>query len=208
MKKDNKKNFLVIYGITLLSVAFVLVLLSYLSSLRGSRQEIANLKEESERTTVSALQSIEKLDEENKALKIEIERLERLDIENNEEIEELTELNENLEAEKDLLITEKQAQTVLVDKLTEQYQVLTEMMEIKRLYSAREYSHAAYKVSLIDKAYKDKLSSMFEKSETEEAVLDVIENYWLTYESLSGRGYLTQERLNKWIADNSDLVNK
>ena len=43
-KQGRNKNFLVVYAMTLLSIAFVLVLLSYLSTMRANNSQIESLR--------------------------------------------------------------------------------------------------------------------------------------------------------------------
>jgi len=73
--KKKRKNFLVTYAVSMLAIALGLLFLSYLSQNRAQRDQISDLEADYSNYSVSAMQSIEGLKQENQDLKAEIEGL-------------------------------------------------------------------------------------------------------------------------------------
>ncbi len=78
MKQDQSPaspKFVLKYGLILLGVAFFLVLLSYLSHVQqGNEQQWAEIQKNQTKFSVSAMESIDKLQQENSDLKTQLDR--------------------------------------------------------------------------------------------------------------------------------------
>ncbi len=140
-------GFVIKYGLILLGVAFFLVFLSYLSHIQqGNQQQLAELQKNQTIFSVSAMQSIESLQQENADLKDDLEKAkgtaDRTGDALSAALAELSQLRDQLAATQDELAqSEKAAQsaaTVAKDKTV----ALEYLWRLERLVSTKRYTKA------------------------------------------------------------------
>lgn len=197
-----KKNFLVTYAMTLLAVAFVLVLLSYFNEIRANQAEIADLKEEKEQFSLSAMQDIQSLEDENKGLS---ELTETLRSENDELKKRIATLEEQVK-KLDALYTEAKESLRLSaseQELLEARQIAIEkLLRISDLYADRKFSYSAYEISELEAGNSNYINELFQDANVGEMTSELIFRYADIREWLNERGYLDPEKIDKWKTEN------
>jgi len=197
-----KKNFLVTYALTLLAVAFVLVLFSYFNEIRANQAEIADLKEEKEQFSISAMQDIQSLQNENKVLS---ELTETLKGENNELKNRIAALEKQVK-ELDALYAEAKESQRLTESEQERIEArqnaIEKLMRISDLYASKKYSYSAYEISELEAGNSNYINELFRDADTGEMISKLISRYADIREWLSKRGYMDPEKIEKWKAKN------
>lgn len=122
-EKPRKPQSVLIYLVILFAAAFVLLAWTFLMQQRSSSETIAGLRE-----SVSAMESVQTLQEDNDALRQQVAGLE-------DQVEEL--LQENAQ-----LSREDGARQDEVDSLTAQIQALQRLNQLRALYNDGAYSRA------------------------------------------------------------------
>lgn len=203
-KKD--LSFLVKYAMTLLAVSFIIVLLSYLNEIRVSRSAIADLKQEKERFSLSAMQDIRDLEQQNMELTEKIEDLLR---ENDEHLKRIGDL-EKKNAELEALISEYrekyEEEAEKREGLEARQKAIGSMMRIDELYSDRKYNYSAYEISVLEKGDREYISNLFSGTENGEMIEKLISRYSEIRAWLEEKGYLDPEKIEKWRSKNTDVL--
>jgi len=197
-----KKSFLIIYALTLLAVAFVLVLFSYFNEIRANQTEIADLKKEKETFSISAMQNIQNLQDENVSLSEQVENLTNENIGLQERIADLERKVTELEAlyieTKDNLKLTESEKKVLEDRQS----AIEKMMWISELYSGKKYSYSAYEISELEAGNGNYIDELFSGADTGEMISKLISRYFEIREWLDKKGYMDSEKIEQWKAKN------
>jgi septal ring factor EnvC (AmiA/AmiB activator) len=193
LKKAGKKNFLFIYAFSLLTIALVLILLSYVWQVRASKQEIEELQDEHSSFSLGVLSSIENLQKENERLKTESGEM-------SEQLAELGEINSSLKNE---LLSSQQEKTELSTKLVSSESEVILLIKTVNIISAydnantnSEYASLAGLIAAFEKdgfSVMLKAYSPFDKtpnSEASAAYSELYDKYCVIAEKLVKRKFL------------------
>jgi regulator of replication initiation timing len=131
-KVEKTRRELVVFSLALFSFAAILILISYLYTVRISESNIAQAKD-SNQLSLTALQTVDSIRQENAQLKNELDELKRVkeDLSDNvarssEEIEALKSENDELNKSLDQALAENQSLKQLTDRLTGELAAYTE----------------------------------------------------------------------------------
>jgi septal ring factor EnvC (AmiA/AmiB activator) len=201
-KPKVKRNLLIIYGFTLLAVAFALVLLSYLNEIRANRAEIANLKQEKEQYSISAMQDIQNLKDDNKALQDQVNSLSAETDSQKGRILELEQTNSDQSAQIETMTKNSEQTAGELDRMKSQQAAVEAMMRISELFAGGKYSYSAYEISVLEAGNSQYVSDLFAGTENGPMIAKLIDRYGDIRVFLDKRGYMDPERIAKWKAKN------
>lgn len=201
-KIREKKNFLIIYVVSLLAIALALVLMSYLNEIRMRRTEVAGLRAEKEQTAISAMQSIQNLEEENQMLKEQLEAIQTEKMLLEDQITELEQLNIETEVQNTKYWSEAENAAQTVEKLKLQQNALDALTNISELYTGKKYSYAAYKISVLEEGDSQYVTKLFAETEHGPGFSNLISNYNNMRTWLENKGYMDPDKIAKWKEKN------
>ncbi|MDL2288315.1 hypothetical protein LJC32_02920 [Oscillospiraceae bacterium OttesenSCG-928-F05] len=135
-KKPASKRFLAVYAFSLLAVAFILVLLSYLAQLRDAQEELDEVRRQSDAHSISAMQSVDDLRKENAQL---LEELEALNKTQTEAAARYAALQETYDQAEKRHAMEADAATKQSDAQSTMIRALVAFDEIEQLYRGKDY---------------------------------------------------------------------
>ena len=138
--RQRSKKQLFYYAFALLSVALFLLVFSYVMHMRSSEQQITTLEQERSRVSVSAIQSIQQLTEENEMLKIQ-ESTQRNEISALEA--ELDSRKKESDALLDRAALENGALSAEADRSAALSNALEAVWYLSRAYNRRDYDEVA-----------------------------------------------------------------
>ena len=178
---EDKRRFLVAYVFALLFIALALVLLSYFNQVRATREQIANLTEEHNLFSVSALGSIDKLTAQLDILRGEREELTEENGELEDRVSDMLAERETLEAELEMSNAEREALEDENSALSLTLEAVRAAENIVALYADGSYSAAADAVTALRQSGGEAELEQFPT---------LYESYSNAVNRLTNRGYL------------------
>lgn len=202
-KQGRNKNFLVVYAMTLLSIAFVLVLLSYLSTMRANNSQIESLRQANEEYTVSAMKNIQSLQDENEELKDTAAKLEQQVKLQAQKLDEIEKAYDIVIQDNEKLKEENRIAAERSDDLRSVIEVSAAASRINELYSRKDYARAAYEISQIEGTDSDYVRKVLGGEDKNEMFSLLIERYYKNREQLEKKGYMDPEKIEEWYSENA-----
>lgn len=200
--KKSKKNFLINYALTLLVVAFGLVLLSYFNEIRMNKEEIVRLKEEKEQYSISAMKDIQNLQDENTQLNLQVEELVAKITEQSKINEELVQENTELKKKYAIIADVSEKATQEMTKQASQLAAVEAMMYIDQQYRSGNYSRSAYEISKLENGNDMYIVELFANQENGAMITKLIDRYTSIREWLDKYEYMDPTRISNWVAKN------
>lgn len=199
---QGRKNFLFVYAMTLMSIAFILVLLSYFSTIRANRSQIESLRQANEEYTISAMKNIQSLQDENKDLKAISEDLTQQIKLQAEKIDELEKAYARTIQENETLKEQNRLAADELNKLKSIVEVSAAANHINELYTNREYSEAAYEIYRLEGSNENLVREVLSQEENHGMFDSLIERYYKTRAQLEKKGYMDPEKIKNWYDEN------
>lgn len=203
--QGKNRNFLFVYAMTLMSIAFILVLLSYFSTMRANKSQIESLKQAKEEYTVSAMKSIQSLEDENMELKEIKENLMQQLKEQIVSVEVIEQSLDKVVRENKLLKEQNEVAAEKIADLESMIKVNAAVNHINELYSKREYSRAAYEISQLEGSDKDYVRDVLSREDNNGMFDSLIDSYYNIREQLERKGYMDPEKIERWKSENIEV---